>query len=452
MQDCLPGHRRISAAALWSAMVLACLVAAPARPQTYVPPTSGDFGAPGPFTVSVHTFTNPVYPTANGETLVVSVYHPGASINPALPTIFFAHGYTSPIGNAANYLNILNHLASRGYNVVFSPYEGGVSPNIGQRFDELITGFEAAVALYSLNTAEVGFSGHSYGGGFLPSVILHEMMGKADAYRPGNVWGGSAAFFYAMAPGFAYSGGGQTDVYSTQSISFPPNLNVIEQAFEDDATIADPRVALDIFYNISTPNTQKAFLTVYGDSHGTNQVVANHFLPNAYNNSDVPLQSWGILRRLDALAAWSFTGDTTAWELALGNGTPAQTYQGVWSDSLPVALLGVTDLPSPAASASNSYVVVNWDSAANPRKKFGLFSGPPVITGVSSSSGRMVVTVSNLVPNHNYIEQQTSTLSPATWSNALNFTSSQAEGSPNSSITLTNSAPSPRQFWRILAP
>src|SRR5262249_24507120 len=153
------------------------------------------------------------------------------------------------------------------------------------------------------------------------------------------------------------------------------------------------------------------------------------------------------------LAAWTFTGDTAARELSLGSGSPAQIYQGVWSDSVPVVPLGVTDLPSPAASASNSYVVVNWDSSANPRKKFGLFSGPPIITGIRSSGGRTLVTVSNLVPNHDYIEQQSLGLSPATWSTALSFKSGQIEGSPNSSITLTNLlGTSPRQFWRILAP
>src|SRR5438128_5903953 len=167
------------------------LLAARARAQTYPTPTNGDFGDNGPFAVSVNTFTNPIYQTSSGgDTLVVSVYHSSGPINPSLPTIFFAHGYTTPIGDAANYLNILNNLASRGYNVVFSPYEGGASPNIPLRFDELTTGFEAAVSNYGLNTAQVGFAGHSYGGGFLPSVILHEMLGTADLYRAGHSLGG----------------------------------------------------------------------------------------------------------------------------------------------------------------------------------------------------------------------------------------------------------------------
>src|SRR5262249_45099502 len=74
--------------------LLALLAATAAWAQSYPPPAPGDFGAAGPFSVAVNTFTNPIYPASSGgDTLVVSVYHPSGAINPALPTIFFAHGY-----------------------------------------------------------------------------------------------------------------------------------------------------------------------------------------------------------------------------------------------------------------------------------------------------------------------------------------------------------------------
>ncbi|HLH52430.1 MAG TPA: hypothetical protein VKY92_02345 [Verrucomicrobiae bacterium] len=114
--------------------------------QSYTNPPS-DFGRSGPYAVFADTFINPVYPTDSGgaNALVVSAFHPNGSINGSLPTIFFAHGYTSPIGNANDYGPLLTNLASQGYNVIFSPYEGGLNPNIARRFDQLTTGFEAAV-------------------------------------------------------------------------------------------------------------------------------------------------------------------------------------------------------------------------------------------------------------------------------------------------------------------
>lgn len=454
MTACLLFASRIRAVFSWlMAGGLGSLILASGWAQTYAPPALGDFGGWGSSSVFVDTFANPVYPTANGQALVVSVFHPGSAINPSLPTVFFAHGYTSPIGNAQNYLNVLNNLASWGYNVVFSPYEGGLSPNIGQRFDELTTGFEAAVTNYGLNTAQVGFAGHSYGGGFLPAVVLHEMMGKGDFYGPGHTWGGTAAFFYSMAPGYAFGGGAQTDVSATQTIYFPTNLYVIEQAFNDDTVFADPRLAIDIFYNITTPNSQKEFFTVYGDNHGSPAEVADHFLPNAYGEAVTNLQAWAILRRLDALAAYTFTGDLAARQIALGNGAAAETYQGTWSDGVSFAPMGVTDIPSPAAYYPGPYTV-QWNySNSNPRFKYPLVSGPPVIRTVAVSGGKALVTVDGLLSGHSYVQQASPDLASGSWTNGAAFVYAPSGAQTNPSMTFTNSlSNSTRLFWRILAP
>ncbi len=438
-------------------LAVALLVASASRAleaQTYAPPTNGDYGGLGPFAVYTNGFTNPVYPTAtSGQTLTVSVFHPNVSINPSLPTIFFAHGWTDPIGNAADYSALMTNLASQGYNVVFSPYEGGISPNIALRFDELASGFEAAVTNYGLNTAQVGFAGHSYGGGFLPAVILHEMMGKADKpfplqpAHPGHNWGGTAAFFLSMASGYAYDGAGDTSVSGSQTILFPTNLNVIEQAYNDDQNFVDPRLAIDIFYNCTTLNTQKDFLTVYGDSHGTPAQVAYHFLPTTGPAmTSTSLQAWAIFRHLDALAAWTFAGDTNAQQIALGHGAPAETYEGTWSDGTNVVPMGVTDLPSPAIYYPGPYVA-EWNNIANPRQKFPLVSGPPQISSISLMPGQVVLAVTGLLAGHSCVEQASPDLTPGSWSNIVSFIPGQTSQSFTNAI-----GNSPCQFWRIFAP
>ncbi len=425
------------------------VTAASLHAQTYAPPTAADFGGLGPFAVFVDGFTNPVYPTANGATLTVSIYHPNSIIDPALPTIFFAHGYTSPIGSPAAYSALLTNLASCGYNVVFSPYEGGVGLNIPKRFDELTTGCNAAVTNFGLNTGQIGFVGHSYGGGFLPAVLQHLMMGKSNQYRAGQTWGGTAAFMFALAPGYAYDGGGQTDITGSQTIVFPTNLNVGYQVFFDDNNINDPRVALDIFYNCTTLNSQKEFLTVFGDNHGTPAQVASHFLPTTSGSmTTTSLQAWAIFRHLQAMAAWTFSGNLTAREIALGNGTTNETFTGVWSDNVPVTPLGVSDVPSPSAyPASSNFAAVSWTSTANPRRNFPLVSGPPGFTNLTLRSGEAWLTTGNLLPGHSYALQATMDLSSGNWSNAVNFTAAQT------SQVLTNATGGiPRQFWRVFAP
>lgn len=414
--------------------------------QTYAPPAPGDYGGPGSFPVFVERFPNPVYPSANGETLTVSVYHPYGSIDPAFPTIFVAHGYTSPIGDAADYSALLDHLAGRGYNLVFSPYEGGVSATIFKRFDELVTGFQAAVENYGLNTNQVGFAGHSYGGGFLPAVIQHEMMDKADAFRAGHHWGAYSAFMFSMAPGYAYAGGGETGVLGEQTIVFPAQLNVVEQVYNDDTSIADPRVALDIFYNITTANGQKDFVTVHGDSHGTPAQTANHFLPNTGGAlTSTSLQAWAIFRHIDALAAWTFDFDATARGIALGDGAPAETWTGTWSDGAPVAPLGATDLPDPSVYAPGPYLV-QWDDAANPRGRFPLVSGPPSLTLVGPGPGQATFTATGLLSGHEYLVQSIADLTTGAWSNATSFVALE------STQSITTVAVGNFQIWRLLAP
>lgn len=422
--------------------------AAGAEAQTYAPPLAGDFGGAGPFTVFVDTVTNPVYPAANSQALTVSVYHPDVTINPAFPTILFAHGYTSPVGDPAVYSALLTNLASHGHNVVFSPYEGGVGLNIPRRFDELITGFNAAVTNFGLNTAQIGFVGHSYGAGFLPAVIQHVMMGKASQFRAGKTWGGTAAFIFALAPGYTYDGGGQTGISGSQTIAFPTHLNLGCMVFFDDS-INDPRVALDVFYNCTTLNSQKEFFSVFSDNHGTPLQVASHFLSTTSNNmTSTSLQAWAIFRKIHALATWTFSGHATARELALGNSTTNETFTGVWSDNVPVTPLQVSDVPSPAAyPASGNYAAVSWSSAANPRKDFPLASGPPVIADFSLGDEAAVLTTDNLLPGHRYTLQTATNMSSGIWSDAVNFSAVQA------SQVLTNAAgESSRKFWRLFAP
>ena len=56
------------------------------------------------------------------------------------------------------------------------------------------------------------------------------------------------------------------------------------------------------------------------------------------------LDWYGTWKLLDAMMACSFDG---AWcEYAFGN-TPEQRFMGVWSDSVPVLELTVTDDPGP---------------------------------------------------------------------------------------------------------
>src|SRR5262249_42314203 len=146
------------------------------------------------------------------------------------------------------------------------------------------------------------------------------------------------------------------------------------------------------------------------------------------------LQAWAILRHIDALAAYTFTGDLTAGTIALGNGAPAQTNNGAWSDGTPVIPLGVTDLPDGDNYFAGSYVV-DWDSAANPRGNFPLVNGGPKITGFGVTAGTGSVTATNLLAGHLYVMQSNSDLAAESWSDAFNFTATQTTQSLPVTVT-----------------
>ena len=131
--------------------------------------------------------------------------------------------------------------------------------------------------------------------------------------------------------------------------------------------------------------------------------------------------------------------------LALGNGAPAETYEGAWSDGTNVARLGVSDLPSPSSYNPGPYLV-QWSDAANPRGNFPLVSGPPGISRINIASGQVSLTATNLLIGHSYVEQTTVDLLSGNWSNALTFVPAQIAQS------FTNSINASSRFWRIFAP
>jgi|SRR5881394_1837002 len=161
------------------------------------------------------------------------------------------------------------------------------------------------------------------------------------------------------------------------------------------------------------------------------------------------LQAWAILRHIDhidALADYTFTGNISAWRIALGNGAVDETYVGAWSDGVSVVPTGATDIPNPSNYPTGPFVA-DWNLVANPRLRFPLVSGPPQISGLSVATGQAMFTVSGLPIDHNYLEQVCSDFGTVNWSNALSFVATQSSQSFTNAI-----GNSVREFWRIQVP
>jgi hypothetical protein len=247
--------------------------------------------------------------------------------------VLFAHG--NELGAAAFYAELLDHIASRGYAVVFSPFDIGTAIH-ADRYDALWSGFEAAVEAFGgrLDVSRMGFVGHSYGAGALPFLAGRAMREQG--------WASRGALLYAMAPWYALG------VTPEQMRELPDHLRVLIQVFEED-NVTDHRIAIDQFRAIGVPADSKQFILVRSDAHGPCRLPAVHTIPQSkgLRARDDATDAYGVYRLFDALAADAFAGDAEGRRIAFGHGSAEQVTMGHWSDGTPVTPLVVSRDPKP---------------------------------------------------------------------------------------------------------
>lgn len=306
-----------------------------------VPPIASGYGADGTAMVATITYPSPLYPSNS-----VWIFYPAGYTSP-LPTFFYSHPYGAQ--SPSNQMNLMNHVASRGYVAVFSPYnkDGATLP---QQYDVLFEGFLSAATNYPglIDTNRVGFLGWSEGGGATPEMAHRGIVEQG--------WGSQGVFLMPMAPWYALQ------IKQKDLTNDFKNAKLLMMVFSDDS-INDHRMAIDIFNNMSMPFPEKDFMVVYPSVTASYTYQAEHNVP-----SDNPFDTYdyyAIFRHLDALADYTFTGNLQAKMIALGNGSTEQTFMGM-CDDIPLTPATVTDTPIPIYPES-SYIF-GWSSIVNPRR------------------------------------------------------------------------------------
>jgi dienelactone hydrolase len=316
-------------------------------------PIESGYGADGPFAVSCDSIKSV---SMNGA--FVYLFSPVRS-DTAWPAIVFIHGIGGH--NPKNYLELLEHVASRGYAVIYAPYSQAVAMTRPKAAYAMIrAGFEQGVSAWRsvLDSTRVGFIGHSYGGGAVPAMANFFLVNKA--------WGSSGSFLYIMAPWYSY------DITPQQLESFPDSSALVMQVFEDDH-INDHRMAKDIFDKINIQSHRKNFVILHSDSSGGSTLLADHAVPTGKaggENLD-NLDYYGVWRSIDALCDYTLNKNSDAHEEALGSGKPAQRFMGVWPDGTPIRELTATHTAF-VLYPQNSYLNF-WSHRSNPRFKSTTF-------------------------------------------------------------------------------
>ncbi|MGA0600980.1 chlorophyllase/cutinase-like alpha/beta fold protein [Caulobacter sp. KR2-114] len=316
-------------ASLFAALAMLAAPAAWAADACDAPPITTGYGADGTFAFDVRAVANPADPAQP-----VQVFLPRGARGPR-PVIFFAHGFGP--GEWRNYEDLVRHLASRGYVVVFSSYEMfGVS--MQQRYEALRQGDRAAAAAFgtAMDLSRVGFVGHSFGGGAVPALAYDGVA------RQG--WGANGAFMFELAPWYAM----QAD--DRQIRALPPYVIEVAEVFDQD-TVNDHRMAIDLFRTSAA--SRKAYFLVRSSGAGCG-VVADHSTPGR-NASHIQRQ-YAVFRPLDALAGAAFDASPQALAALQHMGDANGGYQ-------PLDLQA-----SPAPERPESAYRFGWSGPQNPRR------------------------------------------------------------------------------------
>ncbi len=313
--------------------------------QGPIAPITSGYGANGNIPVSVSTLINDHWLTER-----ICVFYPTGTTS-RIPTLFYSHGYGA--NDTLDNIETLRHLASRGYAVVFVPYKTvGAGLTIEERYLTLHDGFNKAARNLTniIDTTRVGFIGHSFGGGATPR-LAYRAFTETD-------WGANGKFIYCSAPWYSFELG------TSNLIDFPSDCKMITILYDDDET-NDHRMGMDIFNHIAIDNSMKDCITVFSNTVSGYTYEATHHLPaqNTTNGEFDALDFYVTARLVDALADYTFTGNTTAQNIALGNGSAAQIDMG--GQLLPLA---VTDDPSPAYARSK--YLFPCDTSLNERIAF----------------------------------------------------------------------------------
>lgn len=312
------------------------------------------YGADGPYSMRRDSVTSPLW-----ERRFVHVFRPVEGDGP-WPTVILLHTYGST--DPVEYDRLIKHIVSRGYAVVY-PVVRPVTFTRKQlhKYRMAFDGVDTVVSLFNkhLDTTRIGIVGHGFGGGMVPSM--------AQTLIEERGWGAKAAFLFIMAPWYACG------IDQREMETFPEHVKMVVQVYEDDRT-NDPRIAQDIFDNMSIPPGEKDFMIIHSDRRGTCRLRANNHTPlsdEAFGGENNALDYYGVFKTFDALAAYTFIDERRAKMVALGGGSEPQCYMGKWPDGTAVKPALVTDRP--AEHMQTGFYANLWTSMRNPRMEVSAF-------------------------------------------------------------------------------
>lgn len=232
------------------------------------------------------------------------------SIRKPLPVVLFCHGIGAD--KPQIYGHLISTIVKCGWVVIYSPYKASVAFSKPSACYRIIwSGISGGVTRWRslIDTSRIGFIGHSYGGGAIPSLAYKALFE--------NHWGAKSSFLFSMAPWYSH------DITQEQLKSISGTTRLVIQIYEDER-INDPRMALDIFTNIGIPAGHKWLTLLSHDTKMEKTFDIGHTTPEGNCESDMSVDDcdvFGIDPIVKALTSFASSKDTSAIEMELGSTT-----------------------------------------------------------------------------------------------------------------------------------
>ncbi|MGH8371149.1 MAG: hypothetical protein ACRETO_00270 [Gammaproteobacteria bacterium] len=294
-----------------------------------IPAITSGYGVDGSYTPDIQTIKTPGF-----SRKPVQVFFP-VGANGKRPVIFFSHGFGP--GKWDTYADLIKHMVSRGYIVVFSSYPEAFTSNEG-RYSSLWQGFQAAAGQFPdrMDLSRVGFVGHSFGGGATPEMAYQGIVQHG--------WGKQGAFMMELAPWYSYR------ISNGQLQQFPSDVLQLIEVYDQDNT-NDHRMAIDIYNNTQVHN--RYFFMVHSTTVGGCEVTADHATPA--RNVSLRQKQYAVFKPFDALADAAFNGSASALSALSNMALDTSGYQP----------LRLETHPTPAEP--EGYYKYPWNNDDNPR-------------------------------------------------------------------------------------
>ncbi len=275
-----------------------------------IPAITAGYGANGPYAMDEESTPNPAMRQP------VEVFFPRGAAG-RVPVIFFSHGFGPGVWQA--YRDLITHLVSRGYAVVYSSYPV-LNATMDERYGDLWAGFAAAASHFAgrLDLTRVGFVGHSFGGGATPAMAAHGVLEHG--------WGSAGAFAAELAPWYSYQ------ITNERLAALAARVTTLVEVYDRDVT-NDPRMAIDLYAHAAS-GTRYFFSVASADVQGC-QLTADHSTPG--RNPSLVQKQYGVFRPLDALADAVFDHSAAARDSLgrMGRPAPAGAYQPLREETDP---------------------------------------------------------------------------------------------------------------------